>query len=45
MMDGADTELDKSVLEAIKDPLTHRVRNAIDHGLETPDMRQSCGKP
>jgi two-component system chemotaxis sensor kinase CheA len=45
VMEGADTELDKSVLEAIKDPLTHLVRNAIDHGLETPEVRQSRGKP
>lgn len=45
MMEGADTELDKSVLEAIKDPLMHLVRNAIDHGLETPEVRQSRGKP
>ena len=45
VMEGADTELDKSVLEAIKDPLMHLVRNAIDHGLETPDVRQSRGKP
>ena len=45
VMEGADTELDKSVLEAIKDPLMHLVRNAIDHGLETPEVRQSRGKP
>ena len=45
VMEGADTELDKSVLEAIKDPLTHLVRNAIDHGFETPDVRRSRGKP
>ena len=45
VMEGADTELDKSVLEAIKDPLTHLVRNAIDHGFKTPDVRQSRGKP
>ncbi|MBC7819319.1 MAG: chemotaxis protein CheA [Planctomycetaceae bacterium] len=45
VMEGADTELDKSVLEAIKDPLMHLVRNAIDHGLEMPDVRQSRGKP
>lgn len=45
VMEGADTELDKSVLEAIKDPLTHLVRNAIDHGLEMPEVRVSSGKP
>ncbi|MBI5757137.1 MAG: chemotaxis protein CheW [Planctomycetales bacterium] len=45
VMEGADTELDKSVLEAIKDPLMHLVRNAIDHGIETPAARQRHGKP
>lgn len=44
-MDGADTELDKTILEAIKDPLTHIVRNAVDHGIETPDIRAAAGKP
>src|SRR6202008_1073835 len=43
-MDGADTELDKTIIEAIKDPLTHLVRNAIDHGIETPDVRREQGK-
>jgi two-component system chemotaxis sensor kinase CheA len=42
---GADTELDRQVLELIKDPLTHMVRNAGDHGLETPAERQAAGKP
>ena len=44
-MNGRDTEVDKSLLEAIKDPLTHLIRNAIDHGLETPDVRRAAGKP
>ncbi|PSB59945.1 chemotaxis protein CheA, partial [Chroococcidiopsis cubana CCALA 043] len=44
-MNGADTELDRSVLEAIKDPLTHIVRNCIAHGIETPEIRSSRGKP
>ncbi len=44
VLEGASTELDKSVLEAIKDPLVHLVRNAIDHGIETPAVRQSSGK-
>jgi two-component system chemotaxis sensor kinase CheA len=44
-MEGADTELDKSIVEAIKDPMTHLVRNAGDHGLETPDVRVEAGKP
>jgi two-component system, chemotaxis family, sensor kinase CheA len=43
-MEGEDTELDKSVLEAIKDPLTHVLRNSVDHGIETPDVRQAAGK-
>ena len=43
-MDGQDTELDKSLLEAIKDPLTHAVRNALDHGIEAPAVRQASGK-
>jgi len=44
-MYGADTELDRQVLELIKDPLTHMVRNSGDHGLENPDERLSVGKP
>jgi two-component system, chemotaxis family, sensor kinase CheA len=43
-MDGKETELDRSLLEAIKDPLTHIVRNSVDHGIETPDKRVACGK-
>ena len=42
---GGDTGLDKSLLEALKDPLTHAVRNAIDHGIETPQQRLLRGKP
>ena len=42
---GADTELDRQVLDLIKDPLTHMVRNSADHGLETPDERMAVGKP
>ena len=44
-MHGAETELDRQVLEMIKDPLTHMVRNAADHGLETPAERRRLGKP
>ncbi|MEX2291022.1 MAG: chemotaxis protein CheW [Mycobacteriales bacterium] len=44
-LQGRDTELDKTILEAIKDPLTHCVRNAVDHGFETPEERQAAGKP
>src|SRR3984893_5795286 len=43
-MNGKETELDKTLIEAIKDPLTHLVRNAIDHGLEAPDVRIAAGK-
>ena len=43
-MEGQETELDKSLLEAIKDPLTHAVRNSLDHGIEPPDARQAAGK-
>jgi two-component system chemotaxis sensor kinase CheA len=42
---GADTELDRQVLDMIKDPLTHMVRNSADHGLETPQERRAAGKP
>ena len=43
-MEGADTELDRSILEAIKDPLTHVVRNSADHGIERPEVRLGRGK-
>jgi two-component system chemotaxis sensor kinase CheA len=43
--EGADTELDRSILEAIKDPLTHLIRNCIDHGIETPEVRSQLNKP
>jgi two-component system chemotaxis sensor kinase CheA len=45
VMLGADTELDRQVLELIKDPLTHMVRNSGDHGLEGPAERRAAGKP
>jgi len=44
-MDGAETELDKTIIEAIKDPLTHLVRNCCDHGIEAPATRKTAGKP
>ncbi|MEM8551453.1 MAG: Hpt domain-containing protein, partial [Pseudomonadota bacterium] len=44
-MNGSQTELDRQVLDAIKDPLVHMVRNAADHGLETPKERRAAGKP
>jgi len=43
-MDGADTELDRTILEAIKDPLIHLVRNSCDHGIESPEVRMAGGK-
>ena len=42
---GEDTELDRTVVEALGDPLVHLVRNAMDHGLETPEQRIASGKP
>ncbi|MEP4164889.1 chemotaxis protein CheA [Maricaulis sp.] len=45
VMEGQDTELDRQVLELIKDPLTHMVRNSADHGLEMPADRVKAGKP
>lgn len=44
-MIGQDAELDREILEMIKDPLTHMVRNSADHGIETPDVRRMAGKP
>jgi len=44
-MEGKETELDKTIIEAIKDPLTHVVRNSVDHGIETPEARLAKGKP
>jgi two-component system, chemotaxis family, sensor kinase CheA len=43
-LDGRDTELDKSLIETIKDPLVHLLRNCVDHGVEPPDVRTACGK-
>ncbi len=43
-MEGQDTELDRTIIEAIKDPLTHLVRNCIDHGIELPETRTQGGK-
>src|SRR3712207_5013300 len=44
-MEGRETELDKTLLEAVKDPLTHLVRNSVDHGIEAPEDRRKAGKP
>jgi two-component system chemotaxis sensor kinase CheA len=43
-MEGKETELDKTIIEAIKDPLTHIVRNFVDHGIETPPQCIAAGK-
>jgi two-component system, chemotaxis family, sensor kinase CheA len=44
-MEGQDTELDKTIIEAIKDPLTHLVRNAVDHGIESPELGPPPASP
>jgi two-component system chemotaxis sensor kinase CheA len=44
-MDGAETELDRTIIEAIKDPLMHLIRNSCDHGIELPEVRIAAGKP
>ncbi len=44
-MIGEDTDLDKNLVEALSDPLVHLVRNAVDHGIEAPDVREAAGKP
>ncbi|MCE1246485.1 MAG: chemotaxis protein CheA [Firmicutes bacterium] len=43
--DGADTELDKTVIDKLNDPMVHLIRNSIDHGIEPPDVRKAVGKP
>src|SRR5260370_13461442 len=43
-LEGTATELDKTIIEAIKDPLTHLVRNSVDHGIELPEVREKAGK-
>jgi two-component system chemotaxis sensor kinase CheA len=42
---GSDTELDRTVVDALGDPLVHLVRNSLDHGIETPEQREAAGKP
>jgi two-component system, chemotaxis family, sensor kinase CheA len=42
---GEMTEIDKTVIEQLNDPLTHMIRNSLDHGIESPDVRAACGKP
>jgi two-component system chemotaxis sensor kinase CheA len=45
VIEGEETELDKSVIEDLLDPIMHSVRNSIDHGIESPDVRKAAGKP
>jgi two-component system chemotaxis sensor kinase CheA len=45
IMEGKETDLDRTIIEAIKDPLTHIVRNSVDHGIEMPAVRRAAGKP
>jgi len=45
VLEGEETDLDKNLVEALADPLVHLVRNSVDHGIETPDKRESMGKP
>jgi two-component system chemotaxis sensor kinase CheA len=45
VMEGNETELDRTIIEAIKDPLTHIIRNSMDHGIERPEVRVQAGKP
>lgn len=45
VLEGEETEADKNIIEALADPLIHIIRNSLDHGLETPDVRRACGKP
>ncbi len=44
-MSGEETEVDRTIVDQINDPLVHMIRNAVDHGLETPEARQAAGKP
>jgi two-component system chemotaxis sensor kinase CheA len=45
VLEGEQTEADKNIIESLADPLIHIVRNSLDHGLETPEVREACGKP
>ena len=45
LLEGGDTEVDQVLVDALRDPLTHLVRNAVDHGIEPPDVRRAAGKP
>ena len=43
-IEGGDTELDKTVIDQLNDPLVHLIRNSMDHGIETPEARRAAGK-
>ncbi|TXT25072.1 MAG: putative CheA signal transduction histidine kinase [Gallionellaceae bacterium] len=45
MLDGEETEIDKTMIEDLNDPLVHLIRNAVDHGVESPEQREAAGKP
>ena len=45
VMDGGETELDRSVMDGLNDPLLHLIRNAVNHGIESPEAREKAGKP
>jgi two-component system chemotaxis sensor kinase CheA len=45
VMEGGETELDRSVMDGLNDPLLHLIRNAVNHGIESPDVREKAGKP
>jgi two-component system chemotaxis sensor kinase CheA len=45
VVEGEETEIDRSVIDEIKDPLVHMIRNSLDHGIETPEERKAAGKP
>jgi two-component system chemotaxis sensor kinase CheA len=45
LLEGEQTEADKNIVESLADPLIHIIRNSLDHGIETPEIRRACGKP
>lgn len=45
VVEGGETELDRSMMDGLSDPLLHIIRNAVNHGIETPEVREACGKP
>jgi len=45
VLEGGETEIDRTIMEEMSDPLIHLIRNAIDHGIENPEIRKKLGKP